>query len=139
MVGWSPTVEITDGSPIACKAYEGGEWGRARHGRFMLCRISRLTLERTGVRVGRLQDISVEDSMAEGIKALSKDGGLTFKHGIPDSDGLPGTDDFGQHRSEWKRSARAAYHSLWESLHGPGSWDANPRIWVLKFRGQQAN
>lgn len=52
---------------------------------------SRITLEVTDVRVERLQDISEADAIAEGLKRLSKDDGRTYKHGLPDSDGLPGS------------------------------------------------
>lgn len=65
---------------------------------------SRITLEITGVRVERLQDISVEDCRAEG--------------GMYDS----------------PVDVRAWYRDLWESINGPGSWDANPWVWVVEFR-----
>lgn len=68
---------------------------------------SRITLEVTGVRVERLQHISETDTVAEGIPA-----------------GEVSPDDAG----------RFAYRLLWESLHGPGSWDANPWVWVVEFK-----
>jgi hypothetical protein len=69
---------------------------------------SRILLDVTAVRVERLQDISNQDSLAEGI--------------YPTSTGLyPG-------------SPRAAYQKLWEQINGPGSWDANPWVWVIEFK-----
>jgi hypothetical protein len=31
-------------------------------------------------------------------------------------------------------TAVSAYRTVWESIHGPGSWDANPFVWVVEFR-----
>lgn len=94
---------------------------------------SRITLEITGVRVERLQDISEADAVAEGISRITKDGRL-FKHGIPDRDGLPGNDDDGWHWQEWEVYPRDAYQTLWESINGPESWDSNPWVWVVEFK-----
>lgn len=65
---------------------------------------SRITLEVTGVRVERLQDISEADAAAEGV------------HTDP---ACPAYD---------------AYQALWEQINGKGSWDANPWVWVIDFR-----
>jgi hypothetical protein len=74
---------------------------------------SRITLEVTGVRVERLQDISEADAMAEGVH-------YSLLEKI----------QAGQDR--W---ARHAHKNLWESIHGPGSWDLNPWVWVVEFKG----
>lgn len=71
---------------------------------------SRILLELTEVRVQRLQDISEADAMAEGID--------------PDGD-------------EWRDcclTPRTPFLTLWESINGLGSWDANPWVWALSFR-----
>jgi hypothetical protein len=77
---------------------------------------SRITLEVTAVRVERLQDISVQDAVAEGappshpsIDAVSRE------FGYPD---FP----------------RSWYGQLWEQINGPDSWDANPWVWVVEFK-----
>lgn len=30
--------------------------------------------------------------------------------------------------------ARDRYAVLWESINGPGSWDANPWVWCVSFK-----
>lgn len=95
---------------------------------------SRITLEITGLRVERLNDISEADAIAEGLSCLSKDDGRTYKYGIPDADGLPGNDNTGWPWVEWDVSPIAAYRRLWEKINGPGSWDANPWVWIVEFR-----
>lgn len=99
---------------------------------------SRLTLEVTEVRVQRLQSISEEDANAEGIAGVTKDGRL-WKWGIPDRDGLPGNDDHGWHWQEWEADPRRAYAKLWNSLHGPEAWDANPWVAAITFTTHHKN
>lgn len=94
---------------------------------------SRITLEITGVRLERLQDISEADAKAEGLAEITKDGGL-FKFGIPDRDGYPGTDDKGWPWHEWERNPVDAYCKLWQSIYGAESWQANPWVWAIEFR-----
>jgi hypothetical protein len=72
---------------------------------------SRILLEITGVRVERLQDISDHDALAEGV---SPDMGLRWQSG----------DD----------TPRGMYGELWESINGPGSWAADPWVWVVEFK-----
>jgi hypothetical protein len=78
---------------------------------------SRITLEITGVRVERLQDISERDALAEGIVRLL-DGGF----------GLAGSTHY--HHTDPCES----YWSLWEHINGPGSVETNPWVWVMDFR-----
>lgn len=91
----------------------GGPWKPSIH---MKRSASRITLEITSVRVERLQDISDADCVAEGCGALAS------------AIGCPMTSAPGE------TIPRAMYRALWESINGPGSWDANPWVWVVEFR-----
>lgn len=75
--------------------------------------LSRITLEITGVRVERLKDISADDAYDEGAADWAAE---TQRNG-----------------NKWPNIVRA-YQGLWESINGPGSWDANPWCWVIEFR-----
>lgn len=94
---------------------------------------SRITLEITDVRMERLQDISEEDAIAEGLKSVTKDG-ETWKWGIPDSDGLPGSDNHGWGWQRWKRDPRAAFFSLWDDCYGAGSHAKSTWVWAITFK-----
>lgn len=117
-----------------CNTGCAGAAGKRRVSIHMPRWASRITLEVTEVRVQRLQSISEEDAQAEGLTCLSKDGGRTFKWGIPDRDGLPGQDDDGEHWQKWSLTARDAYARLWDDINGAGSWASNPWVWALSFR-----
>lgn len=79
---------------------------------------SRITLEITGIRVERLQVISEADAKSEGCGQVGVDTGMVSVSSAPIEIG----------------SYIAAYCDLWESINGPGSWDANPWVWVVEFR-----
>jgi len=81
---------------------------------------SRITLEIVSVRVERLQDISEKDCMAEGISlnACVSAGCLSAWD----------VSEIG------RQSYRLGYANLWQSINGPGSWAANPYVWVIEFK-----
>ena len=81
---------------------------------------SRITLEVTGVRVERLQDISEADALAEGVA-------------IPPTP-AEYRDACGELVLPSRRTAREAYRVLWEQINGPESWVANPWVWAVSFR-----
>ncbi|MFZ5440497.1 MAG: hypothetical protein ACOZQL_10840 [Myxococcota bacterium] len=85
---------------------------------------SRITLEVTGVRVERVQDISEEDARAEGIERL--DGA---RHLLQ-----PWRDYWTTHEVMGFSKAATSFRSLWESINGAGSWAANPWVWCLEFK-----
>lgn len=78
---------------------------------------SRITLEITGVRVERLQEISEEDAKAEGAPLAIC--------GVSDS--LTGPTHLKNHRTGFVRIWNEAYS---ERNH----WGLNPWVWVLEFR-----
>lgn len=112
--------------------------GRARSSIHMPRWASRLTLTVTDVRVQRVQDISEADAKAEGLATVTKDGSL-WKWGIPDRDGLPGNDDHGWHWRDWKADPREAFRDIWNSIHGPDAWAANPWVCALTFTVERRN
>jgi len=87
---------------------------------------SRITLEITGVRVERVQDITEEDAMKEGCEEAS----LEHVEDCEDADcALAG----GPHDCcGYLVSAKLRFKGLWQSTHN--NWDANPWVWVYEFK-----
>ena len=69
---------------------------------------ARIWLKVVNVRVERLQEISEQDAIAEGVETL----GL-----------YPG----------YSVSSRGKFEGLWNHINGAESWDANPWVWVVEF------
>ncbi len=84
---------------------------------------SRIDLEVTAVRVERLQDITEEDALAEGLRPLREQGLRTI--------GQPGW-QWGDGQGE---GARDAFSVLWDDINGKKApWAANPWVWVVSFK-----
>lgn len=71
---------------------------------------SRILLEITDIRVERLQGISNDDAVAEGIGAP-----LDIRYAAIDG-----------------------FKPLWESVYGERSWDVNPWVWAITFKRVQS-
>jgi len=106
-------VYVADGIPEYLPKGEVIKWTPSIH---MPRAYSRLTLEVVSVRVERLQQISAKDAKAEGCEYRIQCGnGMTTQ----EHDGTGWID---------------GYRQLWETLHGPGSWELSPWVWVIEFR-----
>ena len=76
----------------------------------------------TDVKVERLQDISDDDIMREGVWKLSYDNGLFY---VAQNTGYVPTRAF--------PSAREAFWYLIDKISGKGTWDSNPWVAVYSF------
>lgn len=94
---------------------------------------SRLTLTVTDVRVQRLQDISEEDAIAEGISVGKPMAEVPGSRGDIYHDGVTDPID------GWTRDPVEAYRHLWEYINGAGSWDANPFVAAYTFEVERRN
>jgi hypothetical protein len=108
--------------PLPCWEGEESEI-RWRPSIFMPRWASRILLEITDVRVEQLQDISDSQIKCEGIDLDALTDGedrYDMCHSGSSAEGRP--------------TLRTAWRDLWQSLNGPGSWDANPWVWVVEFK-----
>ncbi|MEO0966021.1 MAG: hypothetical protein AAFY08_13005 [Planctomycetota bacterium] len=146
---WATTPEHDDTKPLDLPAnatiwsqWLGGnkrDWmGKSRPGRFLPKHLwwsaPRLTV--TGVRVERVQSISQEDAMAEGIE-------ITHPSRLP-GHGTPGVPVGFKHylNPEYRESCspQHSFRTLWDSINGkkPGhAWGDNPWVWVIEFEKKE--
>ncbi|MEG2891278.1 MAG: hypothetical protein RR874_20115 [Aeromonas sp.] len=78
---------------------------------------SRIKLEITAVRVERLNDISEQDALAEGMDDGTSPAAIA---------------------AGWFEKPRRAFRRLWERIYGQESWDSNPWVWVVEFKQVQS-
>lgn len=90
---------------------------------------SRLTLIVTDVRVERLQDISTEDAIAEGLMAMIGAPPVAVSMGC--NWGFEGDTRCG--------SPVSAYAALWNHINGDGAWEENPFVAAYTFRVIKSN
>ena len=83
----------------------------------------RLFLKITSIKVERLQDISEEDAIAEGVLSIpAKSFGKEFRAYV----------DYLASGSYYPIS-EFSFESLWQSINGEESWNANPFVWIITF------
>jgi hypothetical protein len=106
---------VEDEDSKRCRLDYGVQWQPSI---FMPRWASRITLELTGVRVERLQDISEEDCCRETGAPLRWEG--------------PGLEPY-------KRDMRGCFRNLWNMINAKRgySWESNPWVWVIDFKKVQ--
>lgn len=88
----------------------------------------------TRLRLQRLQDISDEDCLAEGIEQLPCGGG--FKHyAFYDNSMKVKIKEEGLHYGGYRDfdTPREAYAALIDKINGKGTWESNPYVFVYEF------
>ena len=94
----------------------GFQWTPSIHMPRWACR---LVLPLVSVRVERVQDITEADAKAEGVERISAGPGWECWMGYGPSSSC--------------KTARDSFRSLWISIYGEASWDANPWVWVAEW------
>jgi hypothetical protein len=93
---------------------------------------ARIWLEITDIRVERLNDISQEDALAEGIGRYFS--GLfqeeRYQDYLTKKPSVMAVNSMGWH-NEW-RDPVTSFYSLWQSING--NWEDNPWVWVISFK-----
>jgi hypothetical protein len=112
---WAYMINSYDNKPMGYYHSTDEYSGKWKPSIYMPKEACRIFLKITEIRVERLQDISEQCAVKEGISNNE-------------------TKYYDYLRKEF--ITESAYHSfftLWESINGEGSWDANPWVWVIKF------
>jgi len=91
---------------------------------FMPREACRIRLKVTDVRVERLNDISEDDALSEGVERLpnAKNELMAYRSYLttPEKQIVP-------------CFPYVSFRTLWQSINGRESWDANPWVWVYTF------
>jgi hypothetical protein len=102
----------------------------------------RIFLETTDIRAERLQDISEEDAIAEGVRdeidgsgVWPRDyslcpmcGGTGLHFGLGENLGVT------EVSCETCTTYKKRFKILWQSINGEESWNSNPWVWVISFK-----
>jgi hypothetical protein len=85
----------------------------------------RMFKEVTDVRISRLQDITPEQAIAEGIKSMDF---------INEDTGDVETLYWHYIKKKWGPDPVHSFQTLWESINGPGSWESNPYVFEIHYK-----
>jgi hypothetical protein len=106
-------------------AYDRIKW---KPSLFMPREASRILLEITDIRVERLNDISEDDAIAEGVEK-GRDRYLDYF----------AKKNYSTQFVFCLSTALQSFKSLWRSINGIRSWEENPYVWVISFKVIEIN
>lgn len=89
---------------------------------FVKARLMPWAIKITEVKVERLQDITSEDCLKEGVEEHLKG----VQYGFPSNIGYVGQYPFS--------TPREAFAGLIDRVSGKGTWESNPWVWVYEFK-----
>lgn len=89
--------------------------GKTRPNIFLPAAYARIFLKIKSIRVERLQDISNDDSIAEGVYEHVDGGFMNYLF------------------TAGRVCAQVSFESLWRKINGKESWKQNPFVWVYEF------
>lgn len=112
-----------NGMPLECIKYEKG----CHNKMFVRADLMPHHIRITNIRVERLQDISEEDCMAEGIRRFGKEYVRFKKEYCYTCQNYAVTDFYSF------STPREAYASLIDRISGKGTWESNPYVFVYDF------
>lgn len=99
---------------------------------FMPKEACRIFLEIIDIKVERLNEISEQDCISEGIKShleeLTKE--PRFKNYMEDASGY-GHPDYDYPTTY---DPKYSFQTLWQSINGEEGWDKNPWVWAITFK-----
>lgn len=100
---------------------------------FMPEKLSRTRLIISDLKVERMQDISTEDILKEGVRIpVASNGSVLYEVGCKFS-----PLEFMPQEKELRTEAailHAHWQSLWKTINGENSWNENPFCWCISFR-----
>ena len=112
-----------NGMPLECIKYEKG----CHNKMFVRADLMPHHIRITNIRVERLQDISEEDCMAEGIRCFGKEYVRFKKEYCYTCQNYAVTDFYSF------STPREAYAALIDKISGKGTWESNPWVFVYDF------
>ena len=98
---------------------EDEKWGKSRPSIFMPKFASRIDLRVHSVSAERIQGISDDDALCEGVEKAKNPNCIGFRSYQPNH--------------ALYRTSSASFRSLWVSINGEDSWKENPWVWVITF------
>jgi hypothetical protein len=103
--------------------FKGVKWKPSIH---LKKKNARIWLRNEGYKIERLNDISEDDAVAEGVeKGKAADGESYYR-------------DYNLSLNCFV-NAKTSFKTLWHSIHGSESWHENPWVWAVSFKVVSTN